>query len=208
MALEVVGAGFGRTGTLSLKHALETLGFDKCYHMLEVAQNPGHHEIWAAAHRGEAVDWDALFRDYRAAVDWPSCNLWEAQAAHWPESRVLLSTRDPGRWYESVMNTIYPTTVQACESQQEIVRGFGNWAVENIWNRVFDGRMDDRAHCIDVYLRHEEYVKKTVPADRLLVFEAAQGWEPLCRFLDRPVPDEPFPRVNTTEDFRQRTGTR
>ena len=205
MALDVVGAGFGRTGTLSLKLALEKLGFDKCYHMMEVAQNPGHHETWAAAHRGDAVDWDALFQGYRAAVDWPSCNLWEAQAAHWPGSRVLLSTRDPERWYESVMNTIYPSTLQACEADNEVIRGLGRWAVEHIWDRVFDGRMDDRAHCIDVFLRHEAHVKKTVPDDRLLVFEASQGWQPLCRFLDRPVPDEPYPRVNTTEDFRQRS---
>jgi hypothetical protein len=112
MAIEVIGAGFGRTGTLSLKAALEKLGYDKCYHMLEVAGNEGHVDAWRALARGDSVDWDELFKGYKASVDWPSCNYWEAQLEHFPRARVILSQRDPQRWYDSVMNTIYHTMTQ------------------------------------------------------------------------------------------------
>jgi hypothetical protein len=204
MGLDVVGAGFGRTGTLSLKIALEKLGFERCYHMMEIMGHPDHVPIWAAAHRGEAVDWDALFEGYRASVDWPSCNLWREQAEHWPDSKVILSTRDPESWYASICNTIYPTSVAGLESPDETRREFAKWAVEIIWDGIFDGRLDDKEHCIRVYLEHEQTVKAAFPPERLLVFEARQGWEPLCKFLDRPVPDEAYPRVNTSEDFHAR----
>jgi len=206
MAIEVVGAGFGRTGTTSLKIALEKLGFDKCYHMFEVRAHPEHVPLWAAAHRGEKVDWDALFAGYRATVDWPSCNLWRELAAFYPEAKVILTTRDPERWYESIMNTIYPSSMDAASSTDPTARAFGTWAVEIIWNRVFDGRMQDKAHVLDVLRRHEADVRASVPAGRLLVFDAAQGWAPLCRFLGKPVPEEPYPRLNTTDDFRTMRG--
>lgn len=207
MGLDVVGAGFGRTGTLSLKFALEQLGFSKCYHMMEVFEHPEHIPIWAAAHRGEAVDWDALFDGYRASVDWPSCNLWREQLVAFPEARVILSTRDPERWYESVMNTIHPSSKAAAASEDPMQARFGAWAMEIIWKGVFDDRMDDRAHVIGVYERHIERVRRAVPAERLLEFEAAQGWGPLCAFLDVPVPDTDYPRTNSTEEFNaRRTG--
>jgi len=208
MTLQVVGAGFGRTGTTSLKLALEKLGFDKCYHMFEVRAHPEHIALWAAAHRGEAVDWEALFEGYRATVDWPSCNLWYELSERYPAAKVILSTRDPDRWYESVMNTIYPSSMAAAESDEPAARAFGKWAIEIIWNRVFGGRMDDKAHVLDVLERHEAKVKATIPTSRLLVFDAAQGWEPLCAFLGKPVPVEPFPRLNTTDDFRAMRGLR
>ena len=179
MAIEVIGAGFGRTGTLSLKHALEMLGFAKCYHMLEVHQNPGHRALWSAAHRGEPVDWAALF-----------------------------SRRDPDRWYESVMNTIYASSKAGLEADDEATRAAAKWAFEIIWDPLFGGRMDDAGHVKAVYQRHNQDIIDSVPAERLLVFEAAEGWEPLCRFLGVPVPDEPYPRVNTTEEFRERMAAR
>lgn len=201
MAVELIGAGFGRTGTLSVKQALETLGLRKCYHMLEAFEHPDHFDLWAAAQRGEPIDWDALLDGYRATVDWPSCNLWQEQLAHWPEARVLLTTRDPESWYRSVMNTIYPTSMRGYESREP----FSVWAYDHIWGPIFDGRLDDRKHAIGVYERHVEHVIRSAPADRLLVFEAREGWEPLCRFLDLPVPEEPFPRANSTEDFLSRS---
>ncbi len=208
MAIEVIGAGFGRTGTLSLKHALEMLGFAKCYHMLEVHQNPGHRALWSAAHRGEPVDWAALFEGYRASVDWPSCNFWRQQLAAFPDARVLLSRRDPDRWYESVMNTIYASSKAGLEADDEATRAAAKWAFEIIWDPLFGGRMDDAGHVKAVYQRHNQDIIDSVPAERLLVFEAAEGWEPLCRFLGVPVPDEPYPRVNTTEEFRERMAAR
>lgn len=206
MSLQVIGAGFGRTGTMSLKLALEQLGFDKCYHMLEVFEHPEHIPVWAAAHRGEAIDWNALYQGYRAAVDWPACNLWREQLAAFPDAKVILSTRDPQSWYESVMNTIYPSSTAAANSDEPGVREFGQWAVEIIWNRIFDGRMDDRDHVLAVYRQHVESVIAEAPADRLLVFEAAEGWAPLCGFLGVQQPDTDYPRTNTTEEFLAHRG--
>jgi hypothetical protein len=206
MALDVIGAGYGRTGTLSLKAALERLGFGRCYHMLEVFQNPQHVPIWSRAHQGEAVDWDALFEEYRSAVDWPSCNLWREQWAHYPEAKVLLSVRDPESWYESVMKTIYPVSRNNRDSEDPGARAAGQWAMDIIWEPIFDDRMDDRAHVMGVFERHNEDVIASVPADRLLVFEAADGWEPLCRFLGVDVPDEPYPRSNSSAEFNETIG--
>lgn len=205
MTLAVIGAGFGRTGTLSLKFALEKLGFSKCYHMMEVIAHPDHTGIWRDAFRKQAVDWDALFDGYRAAVDWPACNWWRELAEYYPDAKVILSTRDPGRWYASVRDTIYASTRDALASQDPSIRARGQWAEELIWQHTFDGRMDDEAHVIDVMKRHEAQVERTIAKDRLLVFEAASGWAPLCEFLGVPVPDEPYPRVNTTEEFLART---
>ncbi len=200
MTLKVIGAGFGRTGTFSLKHALEQLGFDKCYHMWEVAE--GHHPLWSDAHHGKPVDWDTLFNGFQASCDWPSCNFWREQAAHYPEAKILLSLRNPDSWYDSVMNTIYPASKQSLESDDPNTRAFGEWLFEIIWRRVFDDRMDDRTHVIDTFNRHNQSVIDEVPADRLLVFEAKDGWQPLCEFLEVPVPDTDYPRMNSTEEFK------
>lgn len=201
MPLDIIGAGFGRTGTLSIKHALETLGFERCYHMSEVFRNPEHVPVWQEAHDGQPIDWEALFDGYRATMDWPACNFWQELAERYPDAKVLLSTRDPQRWWESVNNTIYPSTLQAMRAEKPGVRAWGEWANRLIWETVFEGRFEDRAFAIEVYDRHVERVKSAIDADRLLIYEAAQGWEPLCEFLDLSVPDVEFPRVNTTEQF-------
>ena len=203
MSLKVIGAGFGRTGTLSLKNALEQLGFDKCYHMMEVRNRPTHVPMWAAAHRGEETDWDSLFEGYQATVDWPSCNLWQEQLAHFPNAKVILSLRDPVSWYESIMNTIYPSSTGLLTSEDENLARFGQWTVEIIWDRIFDGKMADQNHVIDAFNRHNEHVIKTVPAAQLLVFEAKDGWAPLCDFLNVPIPATDYPRVNSTADFQK-----
>lgn len=208
MVLEVVGAGFGRTGTLSLKQALETLGVGRCYHMLEIVEHPEHRVAWSAAARGEAVDWEALFAGYRAAVDWPAARFWRELAAYYPDAKVLLSVRDSERWYESVRNTIYAGSQADLASADPATRERGAWTTELIWDGVFDGGVEDRDHAIAVYEAHIATVRAAIPADRLLVFDASQGWEPLCAFLDRPVPDEPYPRTNSTEQFRARRDAR
>lgn len=183
MVLDVVGAGFGRTGTLSIKHALERLGFDKCYHMLEVGGHPGHRALWSAARRGEPVDGDALFEGYRAAVDWPSCDFWRELADHYPQSKVLLSTRDSERWYESIRNTIYLNTQRSLASDDPEQRERGEWVTAQIWEANFGGRVEDKDHAIAVYNAHLAEVQAAIAPERLLVYEAAQGWEPLCAFL-------------------------
>jgi hypothetical protein len=204
MTVKVVGAGFGRTGTLSLKYALEMLGFDKCYHMMEVQFHPEHVAIWRQAARGEPIDWHSLFDGYQATVDWPSCNFWREQLEAYPDAKVILSRRDPERWYESVMNTIWKVSRERPPSDDPRAKEGSAMAFEVIWDGVFDRRMDDKDHVISVYEAHNQAVIDELPADKLLVFEASQGWEPLCAFLDRPVPDQDYPRVNSSEEFTER----
>ena len=203
MSLKVIGAGFGRTGTLSLKYALEQLGFDQCYHMLEVTKHKDHRAIWRKAHAGEEIDWDSLFAGYQATVDWPSCNLWREQLDHFPDAKVILSLRSPESWYESVMTTIYATLKAGVQSENPSARYGSAWAFDLIWNPIFDNKLDDKAHVISIFKHHNEAVMNEVPADRLLVFEAKEGWEPLCEFLEVPVPETEYPRINTTSQFNQ-----
>jgi hypothetical protein len=202
MPLGIVGTGFGRTGTLSLKGALEQLGLGPCYHMVEVAQNPGHSALWSAAHDGARSDWAALFANYRATVDWPSTAFWRQLVDAHPLARVIHSERPAAAWYQSVRSTIYqvmkhptpPSAPQAMHEQLEMARRL-------ILRGVFDDRFEDEAHAIAVYEAHNARVKREIPRERLLVYEPGQGWEPLCKFLGVPTPAAPYPKVNTTEDF-------
>jgi len=201
MTLTLIGAGFGRTGTASLKIALEKLGLAPCYHMLEVFSNPAHAERWHAAASDPRIAWESPLAGYAATVDWPGCYFWRELADHHPDARVLLSVRDPESWHRSVMDTIYQPLVDPPAMAPP-----GWWAMVRtlILERTFDGRLDDRDHAIAVYRRHNEAVERAIDPRRLLVYEASQGWEPLCRFLGKPVPAEPFPRVNTTDEWRAR----
>lgn len=205
MSLEIVGTGFGRTGTLSLKGALEQLGFGRCYHMIEVAQNPGHAALWSAAHDGAHTDWPALFARYRATVDWPSTAFWRQIVAAHPRAKVIHSERPADAWYRSVCNTILqvmknPTPANAPPAMHEQLE----MARKVILRGVFDDRFEDEAHAIAIYEAHNACVKREIPRERLLVYEPGQGWEPLCEFLGLPVPATPYPKVNTTEDFLAR----
>lgn len=202
--IQIIGAGFGRTGTLSLKIALETLGYNKCYHMFEVHQNPSHVDLWVDAVRGKSVDWKALFTGYAATCDWPSCNYWREQLAVYPQAKVLLTERNPQQWHKSVMNTIWPTTVTGLQSDDPRVRKGAQMAMEVIWEPVFHGRIEEPEYAIARFLEHNQRVKDEVPASALLVYEPGQGWEPICDFLECAVPDVPYPSVNSTEDFQKR----
>ena len=208
MALEIIGAGFGRTGTLSLKFALERLGYLSCYHMIEVIKRPDHARVWSRAHWGESVDWESLFDGFHATVDWPACNLWRELLASFPNAKVILSLRDADRWYESVMATIYPMTQHGLQSDDEPARKQSEWTNRIIWDRVFGGRMDDREHVKSVFEQHNAAVVNEVPAENLLVYTPGDGWEPLCRFLGVEIPEEPYPRVNSREEFGSIFGPR
>ncbi len=203
--LEIIGAGFGRTGTLSLKHALETLGFGPCYHMVEVVQNPPFAASWLDAAEGRPIDIDQMFEGYRSTVDWPACHYWRELATHYPKARILLSVRDPERWYESVRETIYRVMTEApIETLPPQFATQIKMARKIVLEQTFGGRFDDREHAIGVYLAHNEAVKKAFDADRLLVYEVGSGWGPLCGFLGVSVPGEAFPRVNDRASFGQR----
>jgi hypothetical protein len=199
MALRIVGAGFGRTGTLSLKNALEMLGFGPCYHMFEVVERPDHIAAWHRLAFGDAMDWDLLFKDFQSTVDWPTARYWRELADHYPQAKVLLSVRDPEAWYKSVTDTIYhgltmrmPDNVPEPRHQQMAM------ARKIVLEDTFDNRFEDKAHAIEVLNRYNQTVRETIDPARLLVFDVKEGWEPLCRFLGVAQPDEPFPRLNDT----------
>jgi len=196
MGLKVIGAGFGRTGTASLKLALDRLGFGPCYHMTEVLANNGHIELWSRAADG-APDWDRIFKDYRAAVDFPTARYWRELSEHFPDAKVILSTRSPDSWFESAQKTILAPQTWAMMAPTP----FGAMA-EKIINAYFDYQIHDRETLIRVFREHEASVKAEIAEGRLLVFEAKEGWAPLCEFLGAEVPEEPFPRVNSSEEMQ------
>lgn len=203
--LEVIGAGFGRTGTYSLKAALERLGFGPTYHMFEVFQHPEHIPLWQAAGEGKPTDWEQIFDGYRSAVDWPASAFYQELMEVYPEARVILTVRDPERWHESGMNTIFPKQEDGPELPED---PHGRMVHTILWNGIFGGRVHDREHAIALFNRHIEQVKERVPRERLLVYEVKEGWEPLCAFLGVPVPDEEFPRLNDTGAFNERRAAR
>lgn len=198
MTLEVIGAGFGRTGTMSLKVALEELGFGPCYHMIEVFEHPEHVSLWEAAIRGEPLHWEKIFGSYQAAVDWPTAAFYKELMKVYPHAKVLLTIRDPEKWYESTKNTLYPT--EFASEPSPIMR----MAAKLLWEQTFDGNFEDRRYAIEVFKRHNEEVKKHVSPERLLVYEVKEGWKPLCEFLGVEIPEEkPFPHLNDTEAFKE-----
>ena len=196
MALKVVGSGLGRTGTMSLKLALEQLGFSRCYHMVEVFMNPPHAPLWTAAAEGKP-QWDTIFEGYAATVDYPGAAFWRQIWEHYPDAKVLHSVRDPEKWFESTQATIFSPRSPARQSAlpPEMQKFFGTVL------GTFGDKINNKEFMIDHFKRHTDDVIKTVPKDRLLVYEASHGWEPLCKFLDVPVPSTPFPRENTREQF-------
>ena len=213
MGLKVIGAGFGRTGTLSLKIALERLGFDKCYHMMEIPSVPHHVEMWRAAAAGKAVNWETLFSGYQAAVDWPSCNFWQQQLKVFPDAKVILTRRDAEQWYDSVMQTIWLSSEQGrvdlADTEQHgavesHTRDRIKMVYEVIWDGVFGMRMENKQHVVNCFERHNQEVINSVPRGKLLIIEPGDGWAPLCDFLKVDVPETDYPRINSKEDFQKR----
>lgn len=213
MALQVIGAGFGRTGTLSLKAALETLGFGPCYHMVELLAQPERVRHWEAAERGRPVEWDALFRGYRAAVDFPAYRQYRVLAEHYPRAKVILTVRDPEAWYRSVLSTTYRASPPPLRTAlfalklpfsprlRRLLRALN--LARGIWRKDFGGRFGYKDEALKAYRAHLEEVQRTIPAERLLVYDVREGWGPLCSFLEVPVPDVPFPHLNDRASFER-----
>ena len=205
--LELIGAGLGRTGTLSLKAALERLGFAPCYHMIEILRAPERARHWLERKPDGSHDWDTIFHGYRATVDWPAAAFWRELSERYPGARVLLSLRDAERWHASVMDTIHPMMTRSLPADApQTLHEFRAMVQELIVERTFDGRLADRAHAVRVFEKHNRAVIDAIPAPRLLVYRPGDGWEPLCRFLGVAVPDEDFPHLNDTAWYRARMG--
>jgi hypothetical protein len=212
--LDVIGAGFGRTGTDSLRAALDLMGYGPCHHMRELFANPASIRDWLRAAEGNPADWRRLLGDYRSTVDWPSVSFWRELVAAYPAAKVLLTVRDPQAWYDSMANTLYSSRYESTDAMPPAVRERFEAVPELqaqprlvellIWQGTFAGRFTDREYAIEVYHRHVAAVREHVPAERLLIFDVAQGWAPLCEFLGVDVPDTPFPRLNTSTAYRDR----
>lgn len=194
MTIRVIGAGFGRTGTASLKMALEQLGFGPTYHMSEVLADPGVAALWEQAANGNP-DWDTTLAGYQSTTDFPACTYWQELMHHYPEAKVVLTVRDPQSWFESVHATILGREIAAHTRRSPLAAMFEG----SVWSHFGDG-LHDRDAMVEGYERHCDAVRTTVPPDRLLEFDVKQGWAPLCRFLDAAMPTGPFPRVNSRDE--------
>jgi hypothetical protein len=205
MTLKVVGAGLGRTGTHSLKLALEQLLGGPCYHMLEVFGRPDDIPVWRAAVNGDMPDWNSFLSDYRATVDWPACAFWREISAANPDAVVLLSSRDTDGWWTSANNTIFQIVHREFPPEDLYGRAQMDMALDML-TKTFTPKWQDESESKRAYEAHNADVRASVPADRLIDYRPGDGWEPICEKLGLPVPAEPFPHVNTTDEFRAMSG--
>lgn len=200
MTLRVVGAGFPRTGTKSLKEALELVLGGPCYHMVEVFDHLEHVPVWREALRGQPPDWNGFLSGYVAAVDWPASAFWRDLAAANPDALIVLSVRDDAEeWWQSADRTIFTVTRRTEYEHQEWL-DFVHELLESHIGRPWD----DRSAAIAAYERHNADVRASVPPDRLLEWNASDGWKPICEALGIAPPDESFPHVNSTEEWNER----
>jgi hypothetical protein len=197
MPLSVIGAGYGRTGTLSLKAALEQLGYVKCHHMIEVINNPDQVTGWMAAALGEPVDFDSLLQGYQAGVDWPVCHFYRELADLYPDAKVVLTVRDPLAWYNSISNT----TLRIIRQNMANDPNGRNLGTELVVKAALQGELDDADHAVAMFDRHTAEVRATIDSERLLIFDVREGWEPLCAFLGKSTPQGMFPKTNSQSEF-------
>ena len=205
MALEIIGSGFGRTGTMSTKLALEQLGFGPCHHMYEVMGSPSQPAYWKAFAEGQAVEWTEVFAGFTSQVDFPGAAVWPQLTAAFPDAVVLHTERPEDEWWASYSVTIakffeHAPTLPMPPHIVDVFVTMDKIVIQD----VLGGTGRDTS--IAAYRRNNAKVRATVPADKLLVFTPADGWGPLCRFLNVPVPETPFPRSNARDEFWAHVG--
>jgi Sulfotransferase domain len=205
MALKIVGSGFGRTGTMSLKRALEQLAFGPCHHMEELLLHSEQIHFWQGIVAGRTMNWEEVFAGYNSQVDWPGAHVWQDLAAAYPQAKVIHTVRPEEHWWKSFSQTIAAllTSDQQMAPPPHIV-ALTQMATEMISTQTFGGSMTDKEVALAAYRRRTDEVRAAIPPGRLLVFDVAEGWQPLCRFLEVAVPSTPFPRLNSTEDWWRR----
>jgi hypothetical protein len=217
--MDVIGVGLGRTGTASLKTALEQIGFGPCYHMMEVLDQPERVRQWRRIGDadGQGVNWDAVFAGYRSTVDWPGAGFWRELVEAYPDAKVILTVRDPERWFDSALRTVFQFPIRRRGPwERRAFNAVVRWNPPSgdvplmldtvMWKRTFDGHMfgrrpGDRELALAYFQRHIDAVRHAVDPERLLVFDVGEGWRPLCEFLGVDVPAEPFPKVNDANAF-------
>ncbi len=206
MPLDIIGSGFGRTGTMTTKDALATLGFGPTHHMVEILQNPAQLDLWKAHIAGQDTDWSKVFAGYPSQVDWPGAAVWQQTLAAFPHAKVIHTERDEDAWWASFSKTIgklfrLADTLQLPDHPKDVVLTMRDGLIGKHL-----GDYTDRDTALTAYRANNAEVRRTVPKDRLLVFQVADGWTPLCEFLDVPEPDTPFPHHNLRVDFWEHFG--
>jgi hypothetical protein len=207
MTLKIIGPGFGRTGTKSTKDALEILGFAPCHHMFEVFANPPQVDVWKDIAAGKPVDFKQVFAGYSAQIDWPGAHVWRQLSGAFPEAKVLLTVRPEESWYRSFSSTIgkFLRVYKQLDLPPHIT-AMSDAMCDMVFEESFGLGTPDKARALAAYRKRTQDVKAAIAPDRLLVFDVAEGWGPLCAFLDVPEPAEPFPHQNVKEDFWQAMG--
>lgn len=213
--MKVIGVGFGRTGTMSLKAALERLGAGPCFHMIDLIMGDRRERDlaqWVRVVEGTA-DWHEAFDGWEATVDWPAAARWREICDAFPGAAVLLNVREFEGWYRSMQNTIRAAKMTPPEQlAPDANRPTPNpalWRVIDalIWEGDFQGRFEDKDWVRELYDARIAEIEATIPPERLTVWElGVDGWEPLARMLGVAVPDEPFPRLHDTNEFRTEFG--
>jgi Sulfotransferase domain len=212
--IKVIGAGLPRTGTLTQKLALEQLGFEPCYHWVNVLADLDHVELWDRALDGEPA-WEDAFAGHVATVDWPGGYFYRELMDAYPDAKVLLSVRDPQKWERSFRDTI--VALRHGESLMRLLAS-ARGEVDPRWQRylalvdrmfwgpqgTFSEGYAEPEQLIEQMIRHSDEVKRVVPAERLLVWDVTEGWQPLCEFLGVEVPAEPLPHANDRDTFLER----
>lgn len=202
MSMQIIGTGVGRTGTYSLKLAINQLGFGPCHHMEEVLHNmPVQVPLWANAVSGKP-DWAKMYEGYPSAVDWPTAGFFRELVAEFPSAKFVLTRRDPERWADSFGATIYKLLAGRDQAPQEM-HAWLDMASDVIAKTGFPAGLD-RDGLVRAFVAHNDAVKEAIPAAQLLEFEVKDGWGPLCAFLDVPEPADDFPRTNHREEFWDR----
>ena len=204
--VKAIGVGFPRTGTMSLKQALETLGLGPCYHMIDVFDRPHDIQVWlqAYANNGANVDWDSIFNGFQSTADCPACCFWPDLLQKYPSAGFILTVRDADHWYDSFFDTVYQAIQHPERSPNKVHRDVQGMAELLILQGMFQGRFEDRGFAIHKYQQHIDVIRSSIPEGQLLEFDVSLGWEPLCRFFDRVPPIVDFPRANTRTEFRSR----
>lgn len=209
MALQIIGSGFGRTGTTSLKAALEILGFGPCHHMDEVMKDPAQVAMWQDHAAGKVGDVADFFAGYRSQVDFPGAHIWRALAARFPQAKVIHTVRPEEAWWNSYSRTI--ARLNAGHASLDLpahVHAMIEVADELFTRRTLGGDTGNREACIAAFRARRAEVEAEIAPERLLIFDVAEGWAPLCAFLGVPVPDQPFPRSNDPAAYWDGLGDR
>lgn len=212
MPLKIIGTGLGRTGTYSLKLALEHLGFGKCYHMTELFQKPEGVKYFRQAEKGVSVEWNELFRNYDSAVDYPVARYFRQITDYYKDAKVIHTYRKPSEWFESASRTIFMANKLPLKRlfkfamlypvKKEVRKRYPVFMYNrSLMKLEFGTDLTDKKFILKKFDQHTENVIKHLSSDRLLIFNPAEGWEPLCRFLGVNIPSENFPYSNTYKEF-------